>query len=175
MNGNPTHREKAEENVREHGTQHPETLLAAIMEEVGEISRAYLDATYFDEADPGDLDEEIDDLAALLVQLRWSVEDHPMAFEPFPTAEEIEERRGLGSGTDETDAVDVGLRQSKSDRSWTKDVLEIIEDLDNPPREAVIEKAEGGGIDEETAEHALSRLKEQGHIVKDSRNNLRRV
>lgn len=83
--------QKAEENVREHGTQHPETLLAAMQEEVGEVAQAYLDATYFDEADQEDLAEEIEDLAALLVQLRWSVEDHPMAFEALPTAEEIVE------------------------------------------------------------------------------------
>jgi len=175
MNEKPTHREMAEENVREHGTQHPETLLAAIEEEVGEVARAYLDATYFDDADPENLHEEIDDLAALLMQLRWSVEDHPMAFEPLPTAEEIEERTGTGLGTDETDSVDVGLRLSKNDRDWTEDILDIIEDLDNPAREGVIEKAEGVGIDEEAAENALARLKEKGYIVKDSRNILRRV
>lgn len=87
--------QKAEENVREHGTQHPETLLAAMQEEVGEVAQAYLDATYFDEADQEDLAEEIEDLAALLVQLRWSVEDHPMAFEALPTAEEIVEPEEL--------------------------------------------------------------------------------
>lgn len=92
--------QKAEENAREHGTQHPETLLAAMQEEVGEVGQAYLDATYFDDADQEDLAEEIDDLAALLIQLRWSVEDHPMAFEALPTARRRSSRSRVSSVPD---------------------------------------------------------------------------
>jgi NTP pyrophosphatase (non-canonical NTP hydrolase) len=161
MDGKPTHREKAEENVQEHGTQHPETLLAAIEEEAGEIARAYLDATYFDEADPEDLDEEIDDLAALLMQLRWSVEDHPMAFEPFPTAEEIEKRNETEFGTDETEPVDVGLRQSNSDRDRRNRVYSVIEDQGETTVEEV---ADIMMLDEEKVASDVRELKNRGKL-----------
>lgn len=92
-------REQASENVENWGTQHPETLLVAITEEVGEISKAYLEATY-EGGDPSDVHAEIDDLAALLIQLTEALDlwsgGHPGAFEPLPTAEEVDQDGGFG-------------------------------------------------------------------------------
>jgi NTP pyrophosphatase (non-canonical NTP hydrolase) len=158
-----TWREKAEENVREHGTQHPETLLATIEEEVGEVARAYLDATYFDNADPENLHEEIDDLAALLFQLRWAAEDHPMAFEPFPTAEEIEERNETDAATDETSPVDVGLRQSKSERDRRQQVRDVIDDQDGTTVEEV---ADIMVMEEEEIEQHVEILENRGMVYR---------
>lgn len=78
------------ENVREWGTQHPETLLAAIDEESGEVSRAYLQATYGD-GDPERVRQEVDDLAALLIQLLDAIDEHPGAFDPLPIAEQLDD------------------------------------------------------------------------------------
>lgn len=80
---------KALENEDQWGLQHPEELLSAIVEEVGEIEQAYLEATHED-GDPLDVSQEIDDLGPLLFQLVESLRAHPMAFEPLPTAEEAE-------------------------------------------------------------------------------------
>lgn len=85
--------DRALENVEEWGTQHPEELLSAIVEEVGEIEQAYLEATH-EGRDPIAVLDEIDDLEPLLYQFRWSLDDHPMAFEPLPTAEEVAARGG---------------------------------------------------------------------------------
>ena len=86
-------RGQANENVEKWGTQHPETLLVAITEEVGELSQAYLEATYED-GDPSDVHAEIDDIAALLIQFTVAIDSwsgiHPKAFEPLPTAEEVD-------------------------------------------------------------------------------------
>lgn len=68
-----TWREKAEENIDEWGLQDVETLLLAMQEEQGELAQAYLEAEY----EGGDLARaanELDDLAALCIQLRWRLE-----------------------------------------------------------------------------------------------------
>lgn len=83
-------RRQARANVNEWGTQHPEELISAIVEEVGEVGQAYLEATHED-GDPDRVEAEVDDLAALLIQLLESIEGHPLAFEPLPTAEDVEE------------------------------------------------------------------------------------
>ena len=77
-------------NEAEWGIQHPEELLSAINEEVGEIEQAYLEATHQD-GDKTAVEDGIHDLAPLLVQLIRSLGAHPMAFEPLPTAEEVTE------------------------------------------------------------------------------------
>lgn len=59
---------KAEENLEEWGVQEPETLLLALQEELGELTQAHLEATHEDGA-PERLQEELDDLGALLIQL----------------------------------------------------------------------------------------------------------
>lgn len=146
--------EKAEDNVREHGTQHPETLLAAIEEEAGEVARAYLDATYFDEADQRDLTREIDDLAALLVQLRWAVEDHPMAFEPLPTAEEIV---GDPDSGDESGPSTPGT----SERDRRRQVRDVIGDQGGTTAEEVVDIMEMGA---EEIEHHIEVLEQRGQI-----------
>ena len=79
----------ARKNEEEWGVQHPEELLSAISEEVGEIEQAYLEATHED-ASQRRVRDEIDDLAPLLLQLIRSVESHPDAFQPLPTAEEAD-------------------------------------------------------------------------------------
>ena len=82
---------------------------------------------------------------------------------------------GIDPETGEFDADVVETGQSKSQRDRIKNILGIIEDLDDATRENVIEKADVIGIDEEKAEHELERLKNQGEIVEDGRSNLRRV
>jgi len=59
---------KADANIAEWGLQSEETLLLAIQEELGELTQAYLEATHEDGHD-GRVDEELDDLGALLLQL----------------------------------------------------------------------------------------------------------
>lgn len=66
-------REKATENVDEWGLQSVETLLLAMQEEQGELVQAYLESEHED-GDAGRIAEELDDLAALCIQLRWRLE-----------------------------------------------------------------------------------------------------
>jgi hypothetical protein len=76
------------ENEAEFGVQHPEELLSAITEELGEIEQAYLEATHQD-ANRGRVEDEINDLGPLLLQLVESVRTHPCAFEALPTADDV--------------------------------------------------------------------------------------
>ncbi|WP_440769910.1 hypothetical protein [Natronorubrum sp. DTA28] len=63
--------DKASANIEKWGLQDEETLLLAIQEELGELTQAHLEAR--DEGgDPGRVDEELDDLGALLLQLHES-------------------------------------------------------------------------------------------------------
>ena len=80
--------ERGLENEEIWGIQHPEELLSAINEEVGEIEQAYLEATHEDGARRA-VEDEIHDLGPLLMQLIRSLAAHPQAFEPLPTAEEV--------------------------------------------------------------------------------------
>jgi NTP pyrophosphatase (non-canonical NTP hydrolase) len=66
--------EKAEENVEEWGLQEIETLLLAMQEEQGELSQAYLESEHED-GDAARIASELDDLAALCIQLRWRLEE----------------------------------------------------------------------------------------------------
>jgi NTP pyrophosphatase (non-canonical NTP hydrolase) len=59
---------KASENIEEWGLQSEETLLLAIQEELGELTQAHLEARA-EGGDPVRVDEELDDLGALLLQL----------------------------------------------------------------------------------------------------------
>jgi len=59
---------KADRNVEEWGLQDEETLLLAMQEELGELTQAHLEARAED-GDPDRVDEELDDLGALLLQL----------------------------------------------------------------------------------------------------------
>ena len=65
--------EKAEENVDEWGVQDVETLLLAIQEELGELTQAHLEARHEGD-DTERIAAELDDLAALCIQLRWRLE-----------------------------------------------------------------------------------------------------
>jgi NTP pyrophosphatase (non-canonical NTP hydrolase) len=79
---------RAAENVEQWGVQHPEELLSAIVEEIGEIEQAYLEATHED-GERGCVEDEVDELGPLLFQLVQSLRSHPQAFEPLPTAAEV--------------------------------------------------------------------------------------
>lgn len=59
---------KASENIGEWGLQDEETILLAMQEELGELTQAYLEASY-EGGDPSRVDKELDDLGALLLQL----------------------------------------------------------------------------------------------------------
>lgn len=61
---------KAYENLGEWGSQEIDTLLLAMQEELGELTQAYLEATA-EGGDPERVDGELDDLAALCLQLAW--------------------------------------------------------------------------------------------------------
>ena len=68
---------KASENIEEWGVQSERTLLLAIQEELGELTQAVLEADA-EGGDPARIDEELDDLGALLLQFherRQEVED----------------------------------------------------------------------------------------------------
>lgn len=71
---------KAHENVDEWGLQNPAVVLLAMQEEMGELTQAYLEATY-EGADEYEAQEELHDLGALCVQFLWSIREHPGAFE----------------------------------------------------------------------------------------------
>ena len=60
---------KADENEAEWGHQRVDTLLLAMLEELGELAQAYLEARSED-GDPERMQDELDDLAALCVQFR---------------------------------------------------------------------------------------------------------
>lgn len=65
--------DKAEENIAKWGVQGLDTLVLAATEELGELSQAYLESEYED-GDSNRIREEIDDLGALLLQLRFAYE-----------------------------------------------------------------------------------------------------
>ena len=58
---------KADENIAEWGLQDEETLLLAMQEELGELTQAVLEARA-EGGDPARIEEELDDLGALLLQ-----------------------------------------------------------------------------------------------------------
>jgi len=58
---------KADENIKEWGLQDERTLLLAMQEELGELTQAVLEASA-EGGDPDRIDEELDDLGALLLQ-----------------------------------------------------------------------------------------------------------
>ena len=64
---------KAATNVEEWGLQDVETLLLAMQEEQGELAQAHLEAKHED-GDAERIAAELDDLAALCIQLRWRLE-----------------------------------------------------------------------------------------------------
>jgi len=64
---------KAEKNIQKWGLQDVETLLLAIMEELGELSQAFLKFKYEGEKIER-IEEELDDLGALIIQLKMRLE-----------------------------------------------------------------------------------------------------
>lgn len=65
---------QARENVEKWDLQDLEMLLLATQEELGELTQAVLEANHED-GDPERIQTELDDLAALMYQLQWSLED----------------------------------------------------------------------------------------------------
>ncbi|MHA1229221.1 MAG: hypothetical protein ACTSRP_09155 [Candidatus Helarchaeota archaeon] len=61
--------EKAEKNIKKWGLQPIDELLLASMEELGELTRAYL-RSKFENGDSNEIDSELDDLAALIIQIK---------------------------------------------------------------------------------------------------------
>lgn len=59
---------KAAENLEKWGHQREETLLLAIQEELGELTQAHLESNH-EGGDDSRVDDELDDLGALLIQL----------------------------------------------------------------------------------------------------------
>jgi len=70
---------KANENIDQWGVQDPAVLLLAMQEELGELTQAYLEATYED-GDKSLPRQEMHHLGALLFQLHWSLNESPRAF-----------------------------------------------------------------------------------------------
>lgn len=65
----------AKQNVDTWGRQEMDTLLLAMQEELGELTQAYLEWKH-ETADPKPIAEELNDLAPLLLQFRWELEDY---------------------------------------------------------------------------------------------------
>ncbi len=73
--------EQAAANVDRWGDQSVETLLLATQEELGELAQAHLEAR--DETgDRQRVADELDDLAALMFQLRWAIDAGEWTDEP---------------------------------------------------------------------------------------------
>lgn len=71
--------EKAEKNMDKWGIQDPVVILLAIQEELGELTQAYLEATY-ENGEKERVREEMHDLGALLYQLHYSLNESPRAY-----------------------------------------------------------------------------------------------
>ena len=63
---------KAHENLDKWGMQDKGTLILAMVEELGELSQAYLQHTHED-GDYNRIEKELDDLAALCIQMKVSI------------------------------------------------------------------------------------------------------
>lgn len=63
---------KADVNIGEWGRQSRETLLLCMMEELGELTQAHLESKHGD-GDYHRISKELDDLAALCLQLHWEI------------------------------------------------------------------------------------------------------
>lgn len=68
---------QAAENIENWGLQDEQTLLLAIQEEFGELTQAHLEANHED-GDPSRVDDELDDLGALLLQLHERRQKRPV-------------------------------------------------------------------------------------------------
>jgi len=82
---------------------------------------------------------------------------------------------GIDPETGEFDVDIIETGQSKSQRDRIKNILGLIEELDGPTKEELIEEAEEIGIDAEKVEHEIGKLKQEGEIVELSGDNLRNV
>jgi NTP pyrophosphatase (non-canonical NTP hydrolase) len=69
---------KADENIAEWGLQDERTLLLAMQEELGELTQAVLEASA-EGGDPDRIDEELDDLGALLLQFHEARNAHSLS------------------------------------------------------------------------------------------------
>lgn len=69
--------DKASENMAKWGLQEVDTLLLAMQEEMGELTKAYLESEY-EEGDKDEIKKELDDLGALCIQLRIAVNNEEL-------------------------------------------------------------------------------------------------
>ena len=67
-------KDKAIENEQKWGSQSVELLLLAMGEEFGELIQAYLEYMYED-GDPADIADELDDVVALGYQIDWRLSE----------------------------------------------------------------------------------------------------
>jgi len=79
-------KKKANENVEKWGVQTLEIMTLAMMEELGELTQAILQYKYLDPFENRNVEDdeikynhiinELDDLAALMYQMKWVLEPH---------------------------------------------------------------------------------------------------
>ena len=85
---------------------------------------------------------------------------------------------GLDPETGELDADVIETGTSKTQRDRVKNLLDIVEDIENEydegaPVDVVVERAEEVGITAEKAEHEIEKLKQKGEVYQPQRNHLR--
>lgn len=90
--GEPSYRweKKAVENLNRWGEQSLSELLLATQEELGELTQAVLEADVED-GDPDLIQEELDDLAALMYQLQWAVDRRDVFKKNYGSLDELPE------------------------------------------------------------------------------------
>jgi replicative DNA helicase Mcm len=82
---------------------------------------------------------------------------------------------GIDPETGEFDADIIETGQSKSQRDRIQNIIGLIEELDGPTREELIDEAEDIGIEAEKVENEISRLKDNGQVVEVSGDKIRKV
>lgn len=69
--------DRHKKNIEKWGHQNPELLNVVLMEEIGEVSKAYLQAYYgYEGCGTEDLENEIVDAMAVLVEFYQSIDKH---------------------------------------------------------------------------------------------------
>ena len=85
---------------------------------------------------------------------------------------------GMDPETGEYDADMIETGTSKSQRDRIKDLLSLIQDIeeeydDGAPVDVVIERAEEGGMEASKAEHEIDQLKQKGEVYEPQTDHLR--
>jgi replicative DNA helicase Mcm len=85
---------------------------------------------------------------------------------------------GMDPETGEFDADMVETGTSKSQRDRIKDLLSLIQNIEDEydegaPVDVIIERAEEAGMDESKAEHEIEQLKQKGEVYEPQTDHLR--